>query len=154
MRPMNPMFADTKNVWIVFFVNVFRKVKDIFNRSYPIADEEEASPQLLALRDAVFSLPCAVKVLEVRVDTNKHKHIKDEICHLIGYDFSVLGKVSVEYLGIVDASEKEKLGSILFQEYGFEKKDAEDFAENFSQELRTTGAFDPSKPDLYLQFTL
>ena len=148
------MFADTKNVWIVFFVNVFRKVKDIFNRSYPIADEEEASPQLLALRDAVFSLPCAVKVLEVRVDTDKHKHIKDEICHLIGYDFSVLGKVSVEYLGIVDASEKEKLGSILFQEYGFEKKDAEDFAENFSQELRTTGAFDPSKPDLYLQFTL
>lgn len=146
-------WSKNKNVWNVFFENVFRKVKDIFNRSYPITDEE-ASSQLVALRIAIFSLPCAIKVLEVRVDTDKHKQIKDEICHLIGYDFSVLGKVSVEYLGIIEASEKEKLVNILFKEYGFERKVAEDFAESFSHELRTIGVFDPSKPDLYLQFTL
>jgi len=150
---MNSVFSDTRNAWNILFENVFKKVKDNFNKSYPIVDEEEASPQLLALRDAVFSLPCAIKVLEIRVDTRKHKHIKDEICQLIGYDFSILGKVTVEYLGIIQSSEKEILEDILFQKYGFEKKDADDFAEMFSQELTTTGCFNPDKPDLYLQFT-
>jgi hypothetical protein len=145
--------TDSDFQWKDFFEDVFKRVKDRFNQSYPLFDEDEASPMLLALRDAVFSLPCAVKVLEVRVDTEKFNHLKDEVCQLIGYNFSKLRKVSVEYLGIIQANEKEKLGNILFQKLGFEKKDAEAFAESFSQELRTTGAFDPSKPDLYLQFT-
>lgn len=139
--------------WKDFFKDFFKRVKDRFNGSYPLFDEEESSPTLLALRDAIFSLPCAVKVLDLRVDTEKFNHIKDEVCQLIGYDFSKLRRLSLEYLGIIQADETEKLGNILFQKFGFEKKDAEDLAESFSQDLRTTGAFNPSKPDLYLQFT-
>ncbi|MDH5385940.1 MAG: hypothetical protein OEY18_14660 [Candidatus Aminicenantes bacterium] len=106
---------DSDFQWKDFFEDVFKRVKDRFNQSYPLFDEDEASPMLLALRDAVYSLPCAVKVLEVRVDTEKFNHIKDEVCQLIGYNFSKLRKVSVEYLGIIQANEKEKLGNILFQ---------------------------------------
>ena len=147
------MVANIGSEWINFCDNVFEVVKRRFGKSYPIMDEEDTSSSLLALRDAIFSLPCAVKVLELKNDAEKYEHIKDNICQILGYDFSRLGKVSVDYLGIMDAENTDLLRDVLVENLDFGREEATDFVESFCREFKTVGLFDPDKPDLYIQFT-
>ena len=144
---------NTRNEWVNFFKNAFERVKEMFKEAYQFEDEEEISPGLLALRDAVFSLPCAVKILELEVDTTKCEHIEDDVCQIVTYNFSKLGKVSVEYFGIIKADEREKLRDVFYEKLGLDKKDATEFAESLCRDFRTTGIYYPNKPDCYLQFT-
>lgn len=144
---------NTRNEWVDLFEDVFERVKEMFKEAYPFENEEDVSPNLVALKDAVFSLPCAVKILELEVNAQKYEHIRDDICQIVTYDFSKLGKVSVEYLGIIRVDDTEKLKDILFEKLGFEQEDATEFAKSFCEDLTIMGLFDPSKPDFYLHFT-
>jgi hypothetical protein len=99
---------NTKTVyfdWDAYFGGVFEKVKGKFRKLYPIQDDGATPPNILALRDAVNSLPIPVKIVDVRVDTAKYEHIQDEICQLVRYDFSRFGASSAEYFGMIDADD-------------------------------------------------
>ena len=134
--------------WIAYFNQVFEDAKAWFRKVYPFEDEGEVSPDIVALRDAIFHLPIPIKILELKVDTLKYPDIKDEICHLIKYDFTKFGVSSVEYLGIIDTSNSKKLAEILARDF---KGEAEKLAEDFCRELRIIG-FGPDNLDIYYQF--
>lgn len=136
--------------WENFFNKVFEEAKDHFKRYYPFKDDGEVSPTILALRDAIWKLPIPIKVLELKVDTSKYPDIKDKICHLIRYDFTKFGFGSVEYLGIIDASDSKKLAQVLIKDSGFEG-DTERLAENFCRELTTIGFTGSHNLDIYYQ---
>lgn len=119
-----------------------------FRKVYPFEDEGEVSPDIVALRDAIFHLPIPIKILELKVDTLKYPDIKDEICHLIRYDFTKFGVSSVEFLGIIDTSNSKKLAEILAGDF---KGEAEKLAEDFCRELRIIG-FGSDNLDIYFQF--
>jgi len=57
-------------------------------------------------------------MLELRVDTERHKHIEDKVCQLIGYDFSKLGNRSVAYCGLIDADDTNGFNRFLAEEFG------------------------------------
>jgi hypothetical protein len=70
------------------------------------------------MKNFFHSLPCPVKMLELRVDTERHKHIEDKVCQLIGYDFSKLGNRSVAYCGLIDANDTNGFNKFLAEEFG------------------------------------
>lgn len=121
---------------------VFGRVRAHFNDIYTTEEAEELPPGVLGMKKFVYSLPCPVKILELRVDIEKHKDIEDEICQLIGYDFSKLGNRSVSYCGIIDADDTN----------GFNKFLAEEFARSFCGDLTTTYFSDADRPDIHFQF--
>jgi hypothetical protein len=52
-----------------------------------------APPETLAIREVAAKSPCPLRIAEIRVDNEKHKHIRDAVCQIIRYDFSKLGIV-------------------------------------------------------------
>ncbi|GAH89142.1 unnamed protein product, partial [marine sediment metagenome] len=99
------MLESSPSYWKDYFNIAFQKIKARFSEIYSAEEVGELPPILLGMKNFVYSLPCPVKILELRVDTKRHKDIEDKICQLIGYDFSKLGDLSVAYRGIIDADD-------------------------------------------------
>jgi hypothetical protein len=123
--------------WTNFFNRVFTEVKKIVFEQYQLEKDGSGPPETLALREVVAKFPCPLRIAEIRIDTEKHKHIRDEICQIIRYDFSKLGVTprTVEYYNIVDARDSEKLRELLIEKFDLNEISFEDFYRDF----RTTG---------------
>lgn len=111
------------------FDTAFEKLKAKFNKIYPIEKAEDLPPAILGMRNFVHSLPCPVKVLELRVNVKKYRHISDDLCQLVGYDFSKFGDRSVSYCGIVDADDTTAFNKSLTEAFG--SPPSEEFAKIF-----------------------
>ena len=101
--------------WTAFFNKVFAEVRKRIFEKYQLEKDESGSPETLAIREVAAKLPCPMRVAEIRVDTETHKHIEDAVCQIIRYDFSKLGTQpqTVEYYGLVDARNTEELRKLL-----------------------------------------
>ena len=137
--------------WTNFFNRVFTEVKKIVFEQYKLEKDGSGPPETLALREVVAKFPCPLRIAEIRIDTEKHKHIRDEICQIIRYDFSKLGVTprTVEYYNIVDARDSEKLRELLIKKFDLNEISFEDFYRDF----RTTGWCD-DEVNFYIQFPL
>ena len=86
--------------WEPFFEQFFERVKKQLRLRYKVEEDGSGPPENVAIKKFVNELPCAIKILMLKVDQAKFPHLKDETCPLIGYDFTRMGKVIVDYLDI------------------------------------------------------
>jgi hypothetical protein len=133
-----------------FFDIVFQRLKTKFDEIYPAEKAEELPPVVLGMKNFVHSLPCPVKVIELRVDTKKYRQIADDICQLVGYNFSKSGDHSVSYCGIADADDTAAFNKFLTEEFGLSP--SEELAKGFCCDLATIYFSDTDKPDVHFQF--
>jgi len=141
---------ETCVTWESFFLQAFSRIKKQLNEHYRVEEDGSGPPLIVALRELVNKLPCAIKVLMLKVDRTKFPHLEDDVCPLLGYDFTRLGKAIVDYIGLVDANDKIKLKDTLTKR--FQLQDAETFVEDFCKDFRITGTFDPEHPDTSVHF--
>ena len=108
---MNESVAE----WTKFFNRLFSEVKKKVLEQYSLEEDGSGPPEIIALREVVANFPCPVRILEIKVDTKKHTHLKDEVCQIIRYDYSKLDATQglVEYYGLIDSRESQKLREIL-----------------------------------------
>jgi len=133
-----------------FFDIVFQKLEAKISEIYPAEEAEELPPAILGMKNFIHSLPCPVKILELRVDAGRQRHIEDRTCQLIGYDFSKLGNRSVTYCGIIDGSDTTGFNKFLAEEFGL--LPSEELARSFCRDLATTYFSDTDRPELHFHF--
>jgi hypothetical protein len=128
--------SDKKAEWANFFNEFFKEVRKMILEQYRVEEDESGPPEIMAIRKVADNFPCPVRIAEIKIDIEKHKHIKDEICQIIRYDFSELGVQGefVEYCGFADAKDSEKLKKLLV-----EKFDLTFSFEDFHKDFRMTG---------------
>lgn len=134
--------------WLEFFDRAFKEIKAIILKQYPLEDDGSGSPETLAFREVVESFPCPIELVEIKIDKEIYSYIRDETCQIIKYDFTNLGQRRIEYYGIIDSKDKEKLKRVLTTLFEF---DNESF-ELFYQDFRTIGWSDETS-SFYVQFT-
>ena len=144
------MVESSFSYWGDYFDVAFEKVKTRFGEIYPAGEAGELPPAILVMKNFVHSLPCLVKILELRVDTERHKHIGDEVCQFIGYDFSKVGAPSIAYCGIIDADDTNGFNKFLAEEFALPP--SEELARSFCCDLATTYFSDTARPDIHFQF--
>ena len=138
---------NIENGWNEFFDEVFNDLRIKFKEIYPFKEDGEVSPDIIALRDAIFKLPCPVKVLELRFDTARFVHVKDGIGYILRYDLSRIGESQMEDYGMIDVNNKEALKSLLINKFGYPEIAIDDFISSFN----TTGIWEPEF-DYYIHF--
>lgn len=138
---------NAENRWNEFFDKVFNALKVKFKEIYPFKEDGEVSPDVVALRDAIFKLPCPVKVLELRFDKAQFVHVKDGIGHILRYDLSRIGEKQMEDYGVIDVENRDALKSVLIDKFGFPEIAVADFISRF----KTTGIWEPEL-DYYIHF--
>ena len=67
------MVESSPSYWQDYFNIAFQKVKAKFSEIYPAQEAGELPPAILGMKNFVHSLPCLVKILELQVDTERHK---------------------------------------------------------------------------------
>ena len=139
---------NAENGWDEFFDKVFNALKVKFKEIYPFKEDGEVSPDIVALRDAIFKLPCPVKVLELRFDGAKFAHVKERLGILLRYDLSRIGEKQIEDYGVVDVENIDVLKSVLIDKFGFSESTVADFVSDF----KTTGIWG-YELDYYIHFT-
>lgn len=136
--------------WKDYFNIAFQKVQAKFSEIYPAAEAGELPPSIIGLKKFVDGLPCPVKILELRVDTERYKYIEDKVCQLIGYDFSKSGDCSVAYYGVIDSHDINGFTKFIAEAVGL--RPSESFAESFCRDLSTTYFSVTDKPDIHFHF--
>ena len=139
---------NTDNGWNEFFNEVFEALRVKFKEIHPFEEDGEVSPDVVALRDAIFKLPCLVKVLELRFDTAKFAQVKDGVGHILRYDLSRIGEMQVEDYGVIDVKNIDVLKSVLIDKFGFSESTVVEFVSDF----KTIG-WTPERLDYYTHFT-
>jgi hypothetical protein len=127
--------SDNEEEWVDFFKKFFGELKRMILEHYEVEENGSGPPEVLAIREVSDSFPCPIRVAQIKIDIKKHKHITDEICQIVRFDFSRLGAQEdvVEYYGVVDAEDSEKLRKLLI-----EKFDMIYSFEEFSKDLTLT----------------
>ena len=139
---------NTENGWNEFFYEVFNELRLKFKEIHPFKEDGEVSPDVVALRDAIFKFPCPVEVLELRFDRAKFAQVKDGIGHILRYDLSRIGEMQVEDYGVMDVKNIDALKSVLIDKFCFSESTVADFVSDF----KTIGTWDSEKLDYYIHF--
>lgn len=137
-------------IWQCFFEKAFARIKNQLNEQYRVEEDGSGPPEIVAIRELVNRLPCAVRVLMLKVDRMKFPHLQDDTCPLLGYDFTRMGKVIVDYLGLIDANDKARLTENLTKH--FQLQNAEKFVVDFCKDFLITGIFDTERPETSIHF--
>ncbi|MFZ3384771.1 MAG: hypothetical protein WA144_12675, partial [Candidatus Methanoperedens sp.] len=140
---------NTENGWNEFFEEVFKELRLKFKEIYPFEEDGEVSPDVVALRDAIFELPCPVKVLDMRFDMEKFPQVKEGKGNILRYDLSRIGERQVEDYGVIEVQDTVSLKSVLIDKFDFPEIAIDEFVSNFS----TMGTWDGEKLDYYIHFT-
>ena len=138
---------NTENGWNEFFNEVFDELRNKFKEIYSFKDDGKVSPDIVALRDAIFKLPCPVKVLELRFNKAQFVHIKDGIGHILRYDLSRIGEKQIEDCGVIDVENINILKSVLIDKFYFPENIVVEFISSFKHE----GIWEPEL-DYYIHF--
>lgn len=133
----------------LFFNKAFSKLKTSHNETYRFRKEDKIPPNERALRNAILSLPCAIKCIELKIDKSKHKNVMDESCYLIRYDFTRFHDDSVEFIGQFDVEDKTSLIQTISEKFGLNKKETEHYISDLIKEFNVTAISDG---DFFIQF--
>ncbi|MCJ7570302.1 MAG: hypothetical protein MUO82_00270 [Candidatus Thermoplasmatota archaeon] len=98
---------DLEEKYFTYFSEFFENVKEECRKSIGFKKTNELSSGELAFRDAISSLPCPVSVVRLITDVKKYKEAKNNVYHLIAYEFSNFGESSIRYYGEIDLDEIE-----------------------------------------------
>lgn len=104
---------DLESKYTTYFREFFENVKEELRKSAGFKEANELSSGELAFRDTIGSLPCPVRVIRLKINTRKYKQAKNNVYHLITYDFSDWGESSIKYCGEIDLDEIEKYRQLL-----------------------------------------
>lgn len=96
-----------------YFGEFFENLKKEFEKSIGHKEADGLSSGELAFRDAISSLPCPVNVVRITIDIKKYQEAKNNVYHLVRYDFSDFGVPSVNYYGEIALDEIEKHKELL-----------------------------------------
>lgn len=102
-----------KKKYVVYFNKFFKNIKDKFSNSTRFNKLDELTSGELAVRDAINSLPCPIRVLRLKIDKNKYKTAKSDTYHLVRYNFSKLGEFKVKYYGEINLDEIKMFSDVL-----------------------------------------
>lgn len=94
--------------YTIYFSGFFENVKKELRKSISFKEADELSSAELAFRDAINSLPCPVSIVRLIIDVKKYIEAKNNVYHLIAYDFSNFGESKINYYGEFNLDEIEK----------------------------------------------
>lgn len=114
---------EKEEKWRTFFTEVFKEVSKNAFRQYPVEEDGSGSPSTLAIRRAFDKFVCPLTIAEVTVS--------DKVCEVIKYELSRIGERSLNYLGVVDSVQKERLRQVLVEQFNLDDKWFEQFFEDF-----------------------
>lgn len=139
--------------WFAFFKEIFEDSKEKLREHYKLEADGSGHPLLVSYNKAVESLPCGVKVLEVKMNEKRFTEIEDDIIQWIQFDFSILRKLEVEYLGSVELSDATHILEILITKFGFSRSYAGTLLEGYLREVGALRAATNTDKFSYLIFT-
>lgn len=139
--------------WFTFFKDVFDELKINLRGRYKLEVDGSGPPHLVSYNKAIESLPCAIKILELKIDKERFKKIEDDVIQWIQFDLNELKKSNVEYLGNVQLTNTAHLLEILITNFGFSKSYAEDLLENYLRENQTLLSATDTDKSFHLIFT-
>jgi len=102
-----------KREYTTYFGEFFEKLKKEFVKGIGNKEADEFSSEELAFRDVISALPCPVSVVRITIDAKKYTEAKNNVYHLIKYDFSNFGESSIKYYGGIDLDEIEKYRKLM-----------------------------------------
>ena len=145
------MSMNEVSEWADFFNRMFGEARKAIMKQYKLEKDGSGAPESLSIREAVANFPCPVRIAEIKIDTKKHKHIEDEVCQIVRYDFSrsSAGEGFVQYYGLIDEKQSNELKELLVKNFDLN----EDFCEDFCRDFRTIGWCD-NETSYYAQFSL
>jgi len=135
--------------WLSFFDRVFDEVKKMVYKQYPVEEDGSGSPETLAIREAIEGFPCPLRIAEIKIDIKKYSYIHDDICQIVRYDLTKLGESSLEYYGVINSVDKEKLKQTLVKYFNLSEKAFDEFYKDF-----TYIGWADDNLNFYTQFTL
>jgi hypothetical protein len=138
--------------WGEFFRQVFVAFKAEVRKSLS-PDEAGLPPNVATLWRTAQALPCAVKIVNLKVDPSTYDSVKDSTCQLIRYDFSKFGDDSVEYVGEVEATDTSGLERLLVSQLDVSPQTAAATAGEISGNFTTRGFWEDNKAHLYYEVT-
>lgn len=142
---------NTEWDWFGFFDSVFKEARVKFKECYPFKDESEVSSGIIALRDAIWSLPIPIKLFDLEIDIERPESVKDKLCQIVRYDFSNFGVRSIEFYGIVALSNTQKIKERLIKKFGLkDDKYVEEICRDL-EEFRFVSAFN-TELDFWIEF--
>jgi len=118
--------------WLTFFDRVFYEVKKKVDRNYPVEEDGSSSPETRAIIEAIENFPCPLKIAEIEIDIENYPDISNEVCQIINYDLTRLGEKSLEYYGVIDSRDKEKLKQIIVKHFNLSEKGFDEFYKDFT----------------------
>ena len=139
--------------WESIFAESFEFVKQYFAELSEHKKSECIAPVERAILTGLEKLPFPVKIIDVSVDNQKYPRLKDEICQLIYYDLSKIGKKQVDYCGKT-SSKKDDSVIFLAECFGISKDDSQciiDSMDDLNKNSEWLGF--PLSDKLYIQFT-
>lgn len=142
--------TEFRTSWKDFFRTAFTEIKKQLNEHYRVEEDGSGPPEIVAVKELIGKLPCAIKIVMLKADRKKFPHLEDDNCPLFIYDFSRLSKAVVDYLGLVDADDRKKLKEILTEHFPLENLEA--MIEDFCTDLRVIGFYEPELPDAVMHF--
>lgn len=137
--------------WDEFFRSSFQEVKRRLAERYKLEDDGSGPPTFVALRDMIDKLPCPVRVVELRFDRTRHPHLHQEVCPVIAYDLTNLGRGTVQALGVVDAYDHAKVVDALTAA-GLPLAVAQSFADELQGDAKIIASLETVGPHVALQF--
>jgi hypothetical protein len=97
----------------IHFEQFFENVREAFRKSVAYHPDDELSSGELAHKKAIWSLPCPVKVVRLKIDIDKYKQASAKTYHLIAFELSDPGKSDVTYYGEIDIDDLGKHSGLL-----------------------------------------
>lgn len=82
-----------------YFSSFFENLKLELIEQLNNKNDDQLSYQKLALKDAIFSLPCPVSIVSIKVDIKRYENADSELYYLIKYDLSNYGKFRTNFYG-------------------------------------------------------
>lgn len=117
--------------WIKFFDRVLDEVRKMVHDQYPVEEDGSGSPETLAIRKAIESFSCPITVAEIVIDLKRYPYIKDRICQIVCYNLDKLGERSIQYHGLINSRNKEKLRQVLIEHFNLSEKGFDEFYKDF-----------------------
>jgi len=85
-----------------YFSSFFENLKQELIGQLSNKNDDQLSYQKLALKDAIFSLPCPVSIVRIKVNANIYENTESESYYLIKYDLSNYGKFQIDFYGEIE----------------------------------------------------
>lgn len=98
-------FINNKEDAVSYFSSFFENLKQELVNQLSNKNNDQLSYQKLALRDSVFSLPCPISIVKLKVDSSKYTNAESEFYYLIKYDLLNYGNFQIDFYREINIDE-------------------------------------------------